>query len=91
VADVSPDQKDERDILIKASAPTDDATVTSTNIGGVAARETRKMGLEIASPNQTAQALGYTGESCSNCNSMRVKRNGSCTVCEDCGSTTGCS
>jgi len=91
VADVSPEQKDERDILIKASALADDVTVTSTNIGGVAAKETRKMGLEIASPNQTAQALGYTGESCSNCNSMRLKRNGTCTVCEDCGSTTGCS
>jgi ribonucleoside-diphosphate reductase alpha chain len=38
-----------------------------------------------------AQSFGYTGEHCSNCGSMRVKRNGSCTVCEDCGSTSGCS
>lgn len=38
-----------------------------------------------------AKAKGYTGEQCFNCGSMRVKRNGSCTVCEDCGSTSGCS
>lgn len=38
-----------------------------------------------------AQTFGYTGEHCTNCGSMRVKRNGSCTVCEDCGSTSGCS
>lgn len=38
-----------------------------------------------------AQSFGYTGEQCENCGSMRIKRNGSCTVCEDCGTTTGCS
>ncbi|HRI31127.1 MAG TPA: vitamin B12-dependent ribonucleotide reductase, partial [Candidatus Kapabacteria bacterium] len=38
-----------------------------------------------------AKAKGYTGEQCSNCASMRVKRNGSCTVCDDCGTTSGCS
>jgi len=38
-----------------------------------------------------AKAKGYTGEQCFNCGSMRVKRNGSCTVCEDCGTTSGCS
>ncbi len=38
-----------------------------------------------------ARAKGYTGEQCGYCNSMRVKRNGSCTVCEDCGTTSGCS
>jgi ribonucleoside-diphosphate reductase alpha chain len=38
-----------------------------------------------------ALTQGYTGEQCSNCGSMKVKRNGACTVCEDCGTTTGCS
>jgi ribonucleoside-diphosphate reductase alpha chain len=38
-----------------------------------------------------AIAFGYTGEQCSTCSSVRVKRNGSCTVCEDCGTTSGCS
>lgn len=38
-----------------------------------------------------AKAIGYTGEQCEHCGSIRVKRSGSCTVCEDCGSTSGCS
>ena len=38
-----------------------------------------------------AKKIGYTGEQCSYCGSIRVKRNGSCTVCEDCGGTSGCS
>ncbi len=38
-----------------------------------------------------SKQLGYTGEQCDNCGSIRVRRNGSCTVCEDCGSTSGCS
>jgi ribonucleoside-diphosphate reductase alpha chain len=38
-----------------------------------------------------ARAIGYTGEQCQNCGSIRVRRNGSCTVCDDCGTTSGCS
>ncbi|HOJ02401.1 MAG TPA: vitamin B12-dependent ribonucleotide reductase [Bacteroidota bacterium] len=38
-----------------------------------------------------ARAQGYTGEMCGSCGSSRVKRNGTCTVCEDCGTTSGCS
>lgn len=38
-----------------------------------------------------AKQVGYTGETCINCGSSRVIRNGSCTVCLECGATTGCS
>lgn len=38
-----------------------------------------------------AKLQGFTGEQCGNCGGMRVKNNGSCTVCVDCGQTTGCS
>jgi len=38
-----------------------------------------------------AKSQGYSGEQCSACGSMKLKRNGSCLVCEDCGNTTGCS
>jgi ribonucleoside-diphosphate reductase alpha chain len=38
-----------------------------------------------------ARVQGYTGEQCENCGSMRVRQNGTCKVCEDCGTTTGCS
>lgn len=33
----------------------------------------------------------YDGSTCSNCSSTRMVRNGTCKVCLDCGSTTGCS
>lgn len=39
----------------------------------------------------TAQGLGYTGETCPACGSIRMRRSGTCSVCEDCGATTGCS
>src|SRR5690606_23748272 len=38
-----------------------------------------------------ARRAGYTGESCSSCGSIRVRRNGTCVVCDDCGTTSGCS
>ena len=38
-----------------------------------------------------ARMKGYTGDQCSACNSMRMKVSGHCQVCEDCGTTTGCS
>lgn len=40
---------------------------------------------------ERARSMGYTGDQCSNCNSMRMKIAGHCMVCEDCGTTTGCS
>lgn len=38
-----------------------------------------------------AKNLGFTGDICTNCGGMNLKRNGSCNVCTDCGTTTGCS
>ncbi|MBN95601.1 MAG: ribonucleoside-diphosphate reductase, adenosylcobalamin-dependent [Deltaproteobacteria bacterium] len=38
-----------------------------------------------------AVAQGFTGDSCTNCGSMKMVRNGSCLKCMDCGGTTGCS
>jgi hypothetical protein len=40
---------------------------------------------------EQANASGYTGDLCTSCQGMQVKRNGSCLVCETCGQTTGCS
>lgn len=39
----------------------------------------------------TARAQGFTGDACTSCGSMKMKRNGSCMVCIECGTTTGCS
>lgn len=38
-----------------------------------------------------ARSSGYTGDTCSYCGGMRMRRNGTCQLCEDCGQTTGCS
>ncbi len=38
-----------------------------------------------------AKSMGFTGDMCTQCGSMNVKKNGSCNVCTDCGTTTGCS
>jgi len=38
-----------------------------------------------------AKEKGYTGDQCGGCGSLRVRRNGACTVCDDCGQTSGCS
>lgn len=41
--------------------------------------------------SSTARAMGYTGGQCDHCFSMKMKVSGHCMVCEDCGTTTGCS
>ncbi len=81
-------------------APTEDAIVEmlkSANTGGVLESEP-VMEMSAATTAETrkvkyreAKTKGYTGEQCPACGSMRVKRNGACTVCEDCGTTSGCS
>lgn len=38
-----------------------------------------------------AKQSGYTGDQCTNCNSMKMRIAGHCLVCEECGTTTGCS
>lgn len=38
-----------------------------------------------------AKLQGYTGAMCGGCGSFKMKRNGSCEVCLDCGATSGCS
>ena len=52
----------------------------------------------VAPMNRTgARQMGYTGDMCSNvvggavCGSMRVRKNGTCSLCDDCGGTSGCS
>lgn len=58
----------------------------------VSARE-KKMSMDTGNGTDAhkAKAQGFTGEQCPNCSSMKMKRNGSCMVCLDCGETTGCS
>lgn len=39
----------------------------------------------------SAKLQGFTGSICSACGSTKMKRNGSCELCIDCGVTSGCS
>jgi ribonucleoside-diphosphate reductase alpha chain len=45
----------------------------------------------IEDPRTLAKIQGYTGDSCSECGSFQMVRNGSCLKCNSCGATTGCS
>lgn len=59
-------------------------------------RATLREPMPIADPSAAmsrtaATQQGYTGDQCSNCFSMRMQVAGHCTVCADCGTTTGCS
>lgn len=40
---------------------------------------------------EIAKQQGFTGSICGGCGSTKMKRNGSCEVCLDCGATSGCS
>lgn len=46
---------------------------------------------EADSDYDRAKQMGYTGDSCPECGSMTMIRNGTCLKCITCGSTTGCS
>lgn len=39
----------------------------------------------------TAEQMGYTGDACDHCGSMKMQRTGHCNTCAECGTTTGCS
>lgn len=43
------------------------------------------------SKRDDAISAGFTGDACGGCGSMYVVRNGTCTLCRDCGATSGCS
>ncbi|EMJ95633.1 vitamin B12-dependent ribonucleotide reductase [Leptospira alstonii] len=48
-------------------------------------------GIALLEEVKLARIKGYTGDSCSECGSFEMVRNGSCLKCMSCGSTTGCS
>ncbi len=76
-----------------APSTTSTATPVAIGVGGTASAKVDVASATVAKRHATLdlRELGYTGEQCPSCQSSRTKRNGSCTVCEDCGATTGCS
>jgi ribonucleoside-diphosphate reductase alpha chain len=65
---------------VRSSAPV--ISSKSTGVPGTMSR---------AEAADLSRRAGYTGDGCTACSSMRVRRNGTCVVCEDCGTTSGCS
>ena len=47
--------------------------------------------LSLDHQRSVSRAKGYTGDSCADCGSLTMVRNGTCLKCETCGGTTGCS
>jgi ribonucleoside-diphosphate reductase alpha chain len=62
-----------------------------SSIGVAVATATRISASETMRIIQEARTKGYTGDSCVECGSFEMVRNGSCLKCNSCGSTTGCS
>lgn len=69
----------------------DEKDIAKNFISAEVFQKVETLNVSYQSSSKKAMSLGYTGEMCSTCGSSRVKRNGSCTVCEDCGTTSGCS
>ena len=41
------------------------------------------------SGGKDAKDVGYTGDECATCGSMRMVRSGTCLTCQECGATSG--
>ncbi|MEX2601766.1 MAG: vitamin B12-dependent ribonucleotide reductase [Balneolaceae bacterium] len=70
----------------KAKKPADTPAAASTSAVAQAEEDT-----DFETDYDRAKQLGYTGDSCPECGSMTMIRNGTCLKCITCGSTTGCS
>ena len=72
--------------LDKGSAPSYNYNL-ATNTSTMVATEKKIMHSKIKSARQR----GYTGDICTECQSLTMVRNGTCLKCMTCGSTSGCS
>jgi ribonucleoside-diphosphate reductase alpha chain len=79
------------DEVAKKSQPKTNEPKTVNEGANVVQREQYQQDADAESDYDRAKQLGYTGDSCSECGSMTMIRNGTCLKCMTCGSTTGCS
>ena len=87
---IKPEPKvDEKDIHAPASVQ--QATLP-INVQTTAQKEATKSNVSFGMQDKDeARQQGFTGDQCVACGSMKMKRNGTCILCLDCGETTGCS
>lgn len=64
---------------------------TSAQIFGQLAQVSQASGAATQNRAVIAIGLGYVGEACPDCANFTLVRNGTCPVCEACGTTSGCS
>lgn len=51
----------------------------------------RNISPPISSHKPDPKLMGYTDDPCAACGAFKLRRNGVCTVCDSCGTTSGCS
>ncbi len=76
-------------VIDEGSAPVMDelvATAASVSLDDEATDTT-----PVTDKTTQAKLQGFTGSVCGGCGSLKMKRNGSCELCLDCGATSGCS
>ena len=87
---VKPKPESETDLAPIETLETKTATVEVSKSKDGAVSVTSKP-LVFAADAVTGPQSIYTGESCSSCNGMRMRPTGTCSTCEECGTTSGCS
>ena len=66
-------------------------TLTNTTINAEMPTYAKADQISDHAVRDAAIKQGFTGDQCPACGSIKMKRNGSCMLCIDCGETTGCS
>lgn len=85
---IKPDTTPQMDNKPKAVQEPLPINVPKVNISEAVASN---VGFGMHHSKDEARQQGYTGDQCAACGSMKMKRNGTCILCLDCGETTGCS
>jgi len=67
------------------------ASVSSVGAGAASTSGNAATAAETLRNIAEARIKGYTGDSCTECGSFQMVRNGACLKCISCGGTTGCS
>ena len=84
------EERSQHEVPLPAHGPQIRETVRETlavNQSGRGATEA----MQVVSDLDGARSMGFTGDACLACGSLKVKQNGTCKLCLDCGETTGCS
>lgn len=78
------------DPVILGGAETSVGLTVPAAVGIVAAKAITGNGHAAAGKAQS-KGKGYSGDACDQCGSFKMRRNGTCLLCDDCGATSGCS